>query len=223
MPIFLNDRELLCVSFVKWSCYCQDFVVNKQHPYSNRVIKRSQETLLQDYSITFTDWIKERPELITMATEVKTLKLKSIAKWKTPLKGKDKLEWSRTVDSSKLETLKALMADPNYKDNLNVIIRWWHKCYIGCWRSMTSFLSRTIYDFAYMTYADLPRGAVAIFTDLHNCHTSYVCFCLQIKNNSMKKLAANTLMEILPEEMQNMVKLILIDYQFIFGFENCFI
>merc|ERR1719350_1136869 len=103
----------------------------------------------KDYSITFTDWIKERPELITMATE-----------------GKDKLEWSRTVDSSKLETLKALMADPNYKDNLNVIIR-------------------TIYDFAYMTYADLPRGA--------------------IKNNSMKKLAANTLMEILPEEMQNMI------------------
>merc|ERR1712012_756725 len=103
----------------------------------------------KDYSITFTDWIKERPELITMATE-----------------GKDKLEWSRTVDSSKLETLKALMADPNYKDNLNVIIR-------------------TICGFAYMTYADLPRGA--------------------IKNNSMKKLAANTLMEILPEEMQNMI------------------
>ena len=51
----------------------------------------------------------------------------------------------------------------------------------------------------------------------HNCHTSYVCFCLQIKNNSMKKLAANTLMEILPEEMQNMVKLILTYYQFMFG------
>ena len=44
-------------------------------------------------------------------------------KSQTPLQGKDKLEWSRTVDSSKLETLKALMADPNYKDNLNVIIR----------------------------------------------------------------------------------------------------
>merc|ERR1712088_707932 len=92
----------------------------------------------KEYSLTFTEWIKERPELITMATEGK----------------------------SKLETLKALMADPNYKDNLNVIIR-------------------TIYDFAYMTYADLPRGA--------------------IKNNSMKKLAATTLMEILPEEMQNMI------------------
>jgi len=103
----------------------------------------------QDYSVTFTEWIKTKTELISMATE-----------------GKDKLEWSRTVDASKLETLKALMADPNYKDNINVIIR-------------------TIYDFAYITYSDLPRG--------------------QIKNNSMKKLAATTLMEILPQEMQNNV------------------
>ena len=136
-------------------------------PYSDSAIKLSQETLLQDYSITFTDWIKERPELITMATEVKILNLKWKSKnHRTPLQGKDKLEWSRTVDSSKLETLKALMADPNYKDNLNVIIRLWHECFIGCWRSMTLFLSRTIYDFAYMTYADLPRGAVTIFTDI---------------------------------------------------------
>ena len=30
----------------------------------------------------------------------------------------------------------------------------------------------------------------------------------QIKNNSLKKLAATTLMEILPEEMQNMVGII---------------
>lgn len=103
----------------------------------------------KDYSVSFNQWIKDRPELVTMATE-----------------GKDKLEWSRTVDASKLETLKALMADPNYKDNLNVLIR-------------------TIYDFAYLTYADLPRG--------------------QIKNNSMKKLAATTLMEILPQEMQNSI------------------
>merc|ERR1712001_31509 len=113
------------------------------------VAPEDKQLAFRQMIITFIEWIKERPELITMATE-----------------GKDKLEWSRTVDASKLETLKALMADPNYKDNLNVIIR-------------------TIYDFAYMTYADLPRGA--------------------IKNNSMKKLAATTLMEILPEEMQNMI------------------
>ena len=56
----------------------------------------------------------------------------------------------------------------------------------------------------------------------HNCHKPYVCFCLQIKNNSMKKLAANTLMEILPEEMQNMVKLILTYYQFMLWFWKLF-
>ena len=38
----------------------------------------------------------------------------------------------------------------------------------------------------------------------------------------MKKLAANTLMEILPEEMQNMVKLILTYYQFMFWFWKLF-
>ena len=45
---------------------------------------------------------------------------------------------------------------------------------------------RTIYDFAFMTYADLPRGP--------------------IKNNSMRKLAAKTLMEILPPEIEEMVQ-----------------
>jgi len=120
----------------------------------------------QDYSVTFTEWIKTKTELISMATE-----------------GKDKLEWSRTVDASKLETLKALMADPNYKDNINVIIR-------------------TIYDFAYITYSDLPRGQVRLTHSL-DLKQNYHLF--QIKNNSMKKLAATTLMEILPQEMQNNV------------------
>ena len=54
------------------------------------------------------------------------------------------------------------MSDPNYKDNLPVLII-------------------TIYDFVFITYADLPRGP--------------------IKNNSMRKLAASTLMEILPEDL----------------------
>merc|ERR1711976_543638 len=73
--------------------------------------------------------------------------------------GKDKLEWYRTVDAAKLEHLKEMMAADNYKENLGTLIR-------------------TIYDFAFVTYADLPRGA--------------------IKNNSMRRLAATTLMEILP-------------------------
>merc|ERR1711992_148875 len=76
--------------------------------------------------------------------------------------GKDKLEWSRTVDAVKLEKLKEMMADPNYKDNMASLIR-------------------TIYEFAFQTYSDLPRGS--------------------IKNNSMKKLCASTLSEILPQKI----------------------
>jgi len=76
--------------------------------------------------------------------------------------GKDKLEWSRSVDASKLEQLKQMMEDPNYKENLPSLIR-------------------TIYQFAFQTYSDLPRGP--------------------IKNNSMKKLCASTLSEILPQEV----------------------
>jgi len=80
--------------------------------------------------------------------------------------GKDKLEWYRTVDAAKLEHLKKLMLAPNYKENMGTLIR-------------------TIYDFAFVTYADLPRGA--------------------IKNNSMRRLAATTLMEILPPDIADRV------------------
>ncbi|XP_071743169.1 paladin isoform X2 [Lepeophtheirus salmonis] len=73
--------------------------------------------------------------------------------------GKDKLEWYRQVDPQKLNTLKELINAPNYEDNLTTLIK-------------------TIYEFAFLTYSDLPRGP--------------------IKNNSMRKLAAKTLLEILP-------------------------
>ena len=76
--------------------------------------------------------------------------------------GKDKLEWYRQVDPAKLNTLKDLINAPNYKENLGTLIK-------------------TIYEFAFLTYADLPRGP--------------------IKNNSMRKLAAKTLMEILPPDI----------------------
>merc|ERR1712106_340866 len=111
--------------------------------------KYSLEFAPSGYQKSFDSWIKDSQELVLMATE-----------------GKDKLEWSRTVDASKLEQLREIMADPNYKDNLSALIR-------------------TIYDFAYLTYADLPRG--------------------QIKNNSMKKLAATTLMDILPPDLSDKI------------------
>lgn len=80
--------------------------------------------------------------------------------------GKDKLEWTRQVDMEQLKTLRELMEVPNYQENMSMIIR-------------------TIYEFAFMAYADLPRGP--------------------IKNNSMRKLAAKTLMEILPPEVEEKV------------------
>jgi len=81
--------------------------------------------------------------------------------------GKDKLEWYRQVDPAKLNTLKELINAPNYKENMATLIR-------------------TIYEFAFLTYADLPRGP--------------------IKNNSMRKLAAKTLLEILPPDIATNVQ-----------------
>jgi len=101
------------------------------------------------YQKTFKQWMDENKELRVMIEE-----------------GKDKIEWYRQVDPAKLNTLKELVASPNYKENLGVLIR-------------------TIYDFAFLTYADLPRGP--------------------IKNNSMRKLAAKTLMEILPPDVAERV------------------
>lgn len=102
------------------------------------------------YQKTFAEWMDQQPvNLREMIAE-----------------GKDKLEWYRQVDPAKLNTLKELVASPNYKENLGVLIR-------------------TIYDFAFLTYADLPRGP--------------------IKNNSMRKLAAKTLMEILPPDVAERV------------------
>ena len=48
--------------------------------------------------------------------------------------GKDRLEWYRQVDPSKLNTLKELMTEPNYKENMATLIK-------------------TIYEFAFITYA----------------------------------------------------------------------
>merc|ERR1711884_918670 len=76
------------------------------------------------YEKSFHDYMDSKPELRQMASE-----------------GKDKLEWSRTVDAEKLEKLKEMMASPDYKENISKLIQ-------------------TIYHFAFSTYADLPRGPI---------------------------------------------------------------
>jgi len=76
------------------------------------------------YQKSFRDYMEGQAELRQMASE-----------------GKDKLEWSRTVDAEKLEQLKEMMASPDYKENISKLIQ-------------------TIYHFAFSTYADLPRGPI---------------------------------------------------------------
>merc|ERR1712223_1592269 len=58
------------------------------------------------YEKSFQAYMDEHKELRTMIEE-----------------GKDKLEWYRTVDASKLEHLKEIINSPNYKDNLGTLIR----------------------------------------------------------------------------------------------------
>ena len=65
----------------------------------------------------FVQWMNEHSELRTMIEE-----------------GKDKLEWYRQVDPAKLNTLKELMMQDNYKENMSTLIK-------------------TLYEFAFMTYS----------------------------------------------------------------------
>ena len=58
--------------------------------------------------------------------------------------GKDKLEWYRQVDPTKLSTLKDLINAPNYKDNLGTLIK-------------------TIYEFAFLTYSGTSAPARSSF------------------------------------------------------------
>ena len=98
-----------------------------------------------DYKPSFTSWMEEHQEIIKLGRE-----------------GRGKIEWSRTVDESKLQKLKEMMMDPDFKANLGPIIK-------------------TIYEFAFLTYSDLPKG--------------------KIKTNCMRKLATTTLMEIISPDM----------------------
>ena len=119
----------------------------------------------------FVQWMNEHSELRTMIEE-----------------GKDKLEWYRQVDPAKLNTLKELMMQDNYKENMSTLIK-------------------TLYEFAFMTYSGMYQTAFEQGTELsvvYNCASSDLPRG-QVKNNSMRKLQAKTLMEILPENISKFV------------------
>ncbi len=90
------------------------------------------------------------------------------------------------MDPAKLNTLKELVNGPNFKDNIGILIK-------------------TIYEFAYATYAGgFDSHSELEKKDRHKFVLPYDSPDLprgEIKNNSMRKLAAKTLLEILPAEV----------------------
>merc|ERR1712168_1181440 len=73
---------------------------------------------------TFMNWLDEHKELRGMIAE-----------------GKDKLEWTRKVDQSKVEELRSKLSGPDYKEKLGVLVS-------------------DLYRLAFQTYKDIPRGPI---------------------------------------------------------------
>ena len=57
--------------------------------------------------------------------------------------GKDKLEWTRKVDQSKVEELRSKLSGPDYKEKLGVLVS-------------------DLYKLAFQTYKDIPRGPIKV-------------------------------------------------------------
>merc|ERR1712123_109662 len=73
---------------------------------------------------TFVAWLDEHSYLRSMIAE-----------------GKDKLEWTRKVDQSKVEDLRSKISGPDYKDKLGALVS-------------------DLYKLAFQTYHDIPRGPI---------------------------------------------------------------
>jgi len=73
---------------------------------------------------TFVNWLDEHKELRSMIEE-----------------GKDKLEWTRKVDQTKVEELRQKLNGPDYKEKLGILVS-------------------DLYKLAFNTYKDIPRGPI---------------------------------------------------------------
>ena len=192
----------------------------------------------QEYSITFTEWIKERPELITMATEVH-IQVKFVRLWYNCLG--ERQAWVESYSGRiKVGDLEGLDGGPQLQgqpechyqvepastltltyqeelkitdNNHRVASSDLHNIKEHVSKTNISEQSTTLHTWHMPTFLE-ERWMNLIHFLLHrifiNWQKSNWCnnWYFQIKNNSMKKLAATTLMEILPEEMQNMVNMI---------------
>ena len=100
--------------------------------------------------------------------------------------GKDKLEWYRQVDPAMFRTLQDMMKEKNYLDKMPTIVK-------------------TIYEFAFITYAGNVTKTTSILTRFRPVSVIDLPRG-PIKNNSMRKLAAKTLLEILPNDVSSKVQ-----------------
>lgn len=75
---------------------------------------------------SFVAWLDEHKELRGMIAE-----------------GKDKLEWTRKVDQTKVEELRSKLSGPDYKEKLGVLVS-------------------DLYKLAFQTYKDIPRGPIKV-------------------------------------------------------------
>ena len=75
---------------------------------------------------TFVQWLSEHSELKPMIDE-----------------GKDKLEWTRKVDQTKVEELRNKLSGPDYKEKLGLLVS-------------------DLYKLAFQTYHDIPRGPIKV-------------------------------------------------------------
>jgi len=78
----------------------------------------------EGFKKTFVGWLDEHKELRGMIAE-----------------GKDKLEWTRKVDQTKVDELRSKLSGPDYKEKLGVLVS-------------------DLYKLAFQTYKDIPRGPI---------------------------------------------------------------
>ena len=86
----------------------------------------------EGFKKSFVAWLDEHKELRGMIAE-----------------GKDKLEWTRKVDQTKVEELRSKLSGPDYKEKLGVLVS-------------------DLYKLAFQTYKDIPRGPIKVYTVNNN-------------------------------------------------------
>merc|ERR1711992_435594 len=83
-----------------------------------------KEEVAAGFKKSFVQWLDEHSDLKTMIAE-----------------GKDKLEWTRKVDQTRVEELRNKLSGPGFKDKLGLLVS-------------------DLYKLAFQTYNDIPRGPI---------------------------------------------------------------